>query len=102
MSTITVDSSRRSTSGQTGLADRSPGLGVLVVDDDAWLRTRVCHLLETESGFRLAGVAESAEEAMWMAEHDRSTWQSSAIVRGRAVACGCAASSSGALSHPRW
>ena len=43
---------------------------MLVVGDDDWLRNRVCHVIEVEGGFRLAGVAQSAEEAMWMAEHE--------------------------------
>jgi DNA-binding NarL/FixJ family response regulator len=45
-------------------------LAVLVLDDDACVRSRICHLLETEPGFRLAGVAETPEDAMWIAEHD--------------------------------
>jgi two-component system, NarL family, response regulator DevR len=63
-----VESCRQSTSDQARAADRSAGLGVLVVDDDAWLRSRLCHLLETEPGFRLAAVADTAEETMSIAE----------------------------------
>jgi DNA-binding NarL/FixJ family response regulator len=44
-------------------------LDVLVLDDAACVRSRICRLLETEPGFRLAGVAETAEDAMWIVEH---------------------------------
>jgi DNA-binding NarL/FixJ family response regulator len=40
------------------------------MENDAWLRSRVCHLLETEPSLRLAWVAETAEEAKWMAEQE--------------------------------
>jgi DNA-binding NarL/FixJ family response regulator len=66
MSSATLDSS----SGQTGRADRYTDLNVLVVDDEACVRNRICRLLETEPGFRLTGVAQGAEDAMWMAEHE--------------------------------
>jgi DNA-binding NarL/FixJ family response regulator len=48
----------------------STGAAVLVVDVGAWLRSRLCRLLETSPGFRLAGVADSADEAMRMAERE--------------------------------
>lgn len=70
MSTITVEASRDAAAGHAGRPDRSPRLSMLVVDDDGWLRNRVSHLLEAESGLRLAGVAQRAEEAMWIAEHE--------------------------------
>jgi two-component system response regulator DevR len=69
MSTATLETLPDSSSGQAVVAGQAPRLRVLVVDDDDWLRNRVCHLVEIESGFRLAGVAESAEKAMWIAEH---------------------------------
>ena len=49
----------------------APAPGVMVVESNEWLRSRLCELLQTEPGFRLAGVAESAEEAMSMAERER-------------------------------
>jgi DNA-binding NarL/FixJ family response regulator len=70
MSATTVISARDSTSYQSCEPDRSPGLSVLVADDDAWLRSRVCRLLEADAGLRLAGVTGSAEEAIWMAERE--------------------------------
>jgi DNA-binding NarL/FixJ family response regulator len=42
-----------------------------VAENDSWLRSRVCRLLEAQPGFRLTGVAESPEEAMRMAESER-------------------------------
>jgi DNA-binding NarL/FixJ family response regulator len=47
-----------------------PDARVLVVETDPWLRSRVCDLAEAEPGLTLAGVAESAEEAMWIAERE--------------------------------
>jgi two-component system response regulator DevR len=49
----------------------APAPGVMVVESNEWLRSRLCKLLQTEPGFRLAGVAASAEEAMSMAERER-------------------------------
>jgi DNA-binding NarL/FixJ family response regulator len=46
------------------------GVGVLVAYDDAWLRSRMGHLLENEPGVRLAWVVESDEEATRMAKHE--------------------------------
>lgn len=66
MSATTVEPGR----AETCRPATAPGLGVLVVDCDAWLRSRVCNLAEAEPGLRLAGVAESAEEALWMAERE--------------------------------
>ena len=71
MSATAAEATLDSTSGSASPANRLPGLGVLVVDDDDSLGNRVSHLVEVESGFRLAGVAQSAEEAMWVAEHAR-------------------------------
>jgi DNA-binding NarL/FixJ family response regulator len=71
MSTTSLEPSRGSITDRARPADRSPGPVVLVVGEDAWLRTRMCHVLETEPKFRLAGVAENEEEAIWMAEHER-------------------------------
>ncbi|HTX12816.1 MAG TPA: response regulator [Solirubrobacteraceae bacterium] len=70
MSATIVESLRDSASDQARPTQRSRTLGVLVIDDDDWLRNRLCHLLDTEPGFRLAGVVESVEEAMWTAEHE--------------------------------
>ncbi|MFZ0376489.1 MAG: hypothetical protein WCD11_16505 [Solirubrobacteraceae bacterium] len=55
-------------SRQTGTAR---ALGVMVVDSNEWLRSRLCKLLQTEPGLRLAGVAAGAEEAMSMGERER-------------------------------
>lgn len=68
MGTAILERSRASTLGLPCPAHRS--VGVLVVDEDAWLRTRVCRVLETESGFRLAGVADNAGEAMSIGERE--------------------------------
>lgn len=68
MSATTVTYSRGSTADHLLEPDPVPGLGVLVADDDAGLRSRVCRLLEAEPGLRPAGVTGSAEEAIWMAE----------------------------------
>jgi len=68
MSTIAVEGGPHSISDQSPPSDIAPEAGVLVVDVDEWLRSRVCHLLENEAGFRLVGVAGSTEEAMRMAE----------------------------------
>jgi DNA-binding NarL/FixJ family response regulator len=46
-------------------------LGVLVVESDGWLGSRLCDVLEAEPGVRLAGVAADAEEAMSMAQRER-------------------------------
>lgn len=47
------------------------GVGVLMLKDDAWLRSRVCRLLETEPGLRLAWIANTGEEAKRLAEHEQ-------------------------------
>jgi two-component system, NarL family, response regulator DevR len=70
MSARTVESSRPSTPDQSRRPATVSALGVLVVENNAWLRSRLCALLETEPGLRLAGLPESAEEAMWMAESE--------------------------------
>ena len=70
MSTSTVEPSRDSLSDQSRRPATATALNVLVVDDQEWLRSRLCSLIETEPGLRLAGVAESAEEATWMAESE--------------------------------
>jgi two-component system response regulator DevR len=70
MSTTAVEPGPHSISDQSRAPGITPEVGVLVVDGEAWLRSRVCRLLETEPGFRLAGLAGSAEEAMWMAERE--------------------------------
>ena len=70
MSTTAVEPGPHSIPDQSGAPGIAPEVGVLVVDRDAWLRSRMCRLLETEPGFRLAGLADSAEEAMWMAEQE--------------------------------
>ncbi|HUA48178.1 MAG TPA: hypothetical protein VMA77_23265 [Solirubrobacteraceae bacterium] len=49
----------------------APALAALVVEGDGWLASRLCDLLQTEPGSRLAGVAASANEAMSMAARDR-------------------------------
>jgi DNA-binding NarL/FixJ family response regulator len=46
------------------------GVGVLMPRDDAWLRSRVSRLLETEPGLLLAWAVDSGEDAKWMAEHE--------------------------------
>ena len=68
MSATTVEPARAS--GQSRPPTVAPEVGVLVMENDAWLRSRVCQLLETEPSLRLAWVAETAEEAQWMAEHE--------------------------------
>jgi two-component system response regulator DevR len=70
MSTRTVEPSRDSISDQPRRPATAPALGVLVVENQEWLRSRLCSLLETEPGLRLAGAAESAEDAMWIAESE--------------------------------
>src|ERR1700733_14344860 len=70
MSTTSVPPRPDSISVESRRSASTPALGVLVVEDEAWLRSRLCHLLETEPGLSLVGVAESAEEAMWMAERE--------------------------------
>jgi len=45
-------------------------VGVLAPEDDAWMRSRVCRLLGTEPGLRLAWVAGTREEAMRLAHHE--------------------------------
>ncbi|HUA45747.1 MAG TPA: response regulator [Solirubrobacteraceae bacterium] len=64
MTTGTIEPSREATTH----ASRPPvtagrSAPVLVVENDDWLRSRMCHLLEAETGLRLAGVSESAEDA---------------------------------------
>jgi len=49
----------------------APAPAVLVVESDGWLASRLCDLLQTEPGFRLAGAAAGTEEAMSMAQRDR-------------------------------
>jgi DNA-binding NarL/FixJ family response regulator len=71
MSTTSVEPSVESSSVQSRRSAGTAALGVLVVENDPWVGSRLCHLLETEPGLSLAGVAESAEEAMWMAERER-------------------------------
>jgi DNA-binding NarL/FixJ family response regulator len=44
---------------------------VLVVESDAWLGSRLCDVVETEPGFRLAAVAMDADEAVSIAESER-------------------------------
>lgn len=44
---------------------------VLVVESDGWLASRLCDLMQAEPGFRLAGAAAGAEEAMSMAKRER-------------------------------
>lgn len=68
MSTPVVEPSRNTISAQSGPPATATALGVLVVDEHEWLRSRLCSLLETTPGLMLAGVAQSVEEAMWMAE----------------------------------
>jgi DNA-binding NarL/FixJ family response regulator len=71
MSATTVISTRDSTSDQSLESDLHTGLGVLVLDDAGWLRSRVCRLLEGEPGLRLAGVTGDAREAIRMAESEQ-------------------------------
>lgn len=70
MSTTIVEPTPRSISNQHRPPTVAAAVGVVVSDDDPWLRTRVCHLLETEPRLRLAWVAESGEQASWLAEHE--------------------------------
>jgi two-component system response regulator DevR len=70
MSTRTVEPSLDSISNQSRRHATVPASRVLVVQDDEWLRARLCSLLETEPGLRLAGVAESAEQATRMVESE--------------------------------
>jgi DNA-binding NarL/FixJ family response regulator len=70
MSTRTVEPSRDSISEPSRRLATAPASGVLVVENHEWLRGRLCNLLETEPGLRLAGVAESADEAMRMVESE--------------------------------
>jgi len=70
MSTTAVESSRDLIVDQYRAPRTPPGVAVLVVDVGGWLRPRLCRLLQTEPRFRLAGVADSAEEAMGMAERE--------------------------------
>jgi len=44
---------------------------VLVVESDGWLASRLCDLMQAEPGFRLAGAAAGAEDAMSMAKRER-------------------------------
>jgi len=44
---------------------------VLVVESDGWLGSRLCHVVETKPGFRLAAVAMDAGEAVSIAESER-------------------------------
>jgi len=71
MSTTAVKPGRDPIVDQYRASRTQPGVAVLVVDVDAWLRPRLCRLLETEPRFRLAGSADSAAEAMRMTEHER-------------------------------
>jgi len=48
-----------------------PAPAVLVVERDGWLGSRLCDLVETEPGFRLAAVAMGADEAASIAESER-------------------------------
>jgi two-component system response regulator DevR len=59
----TSDPSRRTTT--------PPAPGWSVVESEAWLRSRLCDLLQTEPRFWLAGVAERAEKVISMAERER-------------------------------
>ncbi len=70
MSTTTVETSRDSISDRSHRPATAPALGVLVVENHECLRSRLSSLLEREQGLRLAGVAESVEEAMWMVENE--------------------------------
>jgi two-component system, NarL family, response regulator DevR len=70
MTTGTIEPSREAITGQSRPPVTARGSGVLVVENDSWLRSRVCHLLETEPGLRLSGVSESAEQALRMAEQE--------------------------------
>jgi DNA-binding NarL/FixJ family response regulator len=69
MSTTIAEHPLGSISDQSLPSSGACGVGVLVGDDNPWLRSRVCRLLDTEPGLRLAWVAESAEEAKWIVEH---------------------------------
>jgi two-component system, NarL family, response regulator DevR len=48
-----------------------PPVAVLVVESDGWLASRLCDLMQTEPGFRLAAAAAGAEEAMSMANREQ-------------------------------
>jgi DNA-binding NarL/FixJ family response regulator len=69
MSATTVQSSRHPIGRSGPTTERRP-LRVLVVDDDALLRSRMCTLIENKPGFHLSGIADTAEEALWMAENE--------------------------------
>jgi two-component system invasion response regulator UvrY len=69
MSTLTVEPRPESISAYCRRAVCT-GVGVLTLEDDAWLRSRVCRLLETEPGLRLAWIANTGEEAKEKAEQE--------------------------------
>ena len=58
-------------SGPSRRTATAPAPAVLVVESDGWLASRLCDLLQTEPGFRLAGAAAGTEQAMSMAQRDR-------------------------------
>ncbi|MGO9821933.1 MAG: response regulator transcription factor [Solirubrobacteraceae bacterium] len=66
----TTEPTQNSILDQPRARTTAPAASVLVVDVGVWLRSRLCRLLETEPGFRLAGLADSTDEAMWIAEHE--------------------------------
>jgi DNA-binding NarL/FixJ family response regulator len=71
MSTATAQSRRDTTPDQPTRAIHPGALGVLLLEEDSWHRSRVCQLLETEPGFRLAAVTESGREAVDMAKREQ-------------------------------
>ena len=66
----TAEPTQNSILDQPRARTTAPAVSVLVVDVGVWLRARLWRLLETEPRFRVAGLADSAEEAMWIAEHE--------------------------------
>jgi DNA-binding NarL/FixJ family response regulator len=68
--TTTIQSSRDAVPGQSSHSVHGGGFGVLLLDDESWLRSRLCRLLEGEPGFRLAVVTESSREAVNVAQRE--------------------------------
>ena len=67
----TTEPTQNSILDQPRARTTAPAASVLVVDVGVWLRSRVCRLLETEPGLRLAWIANTGEEAKRLAEHEQ-------------------------------
>jgi len=70
MSTAVLKPGSEASTDRPHAGDVPPGVAVLVVDVGAWLRPRLCRLLEAEPGFHLAGVVDGTDEAMAIADRD--------------------------------